>query len=153
MSCIYKTNSFVKKLDYSKVPKHAAQLEYALQKYISSKYNFSPKVNSIIYLSTYTEITMNKISGQTLADKFGDNSEDIPDWVWDEMRRIISLLYNEEGIEYIDITPYNFMIDSNDKIWIIDFGHAYYTDISKSMNWFLIEFIYEEVKSFNPDFA
>jgi len=127
MSCISKTNSFVKKLDYLKVPKQSAQLEYELQKYISLKYNFSPKVDSITWMSTYAEIVMEKIQGQTLADIFGDDPTDIPDWIWNKMRRIVTTLYNEDGIEYVDITPYNFMIDSNDKIWIIDFGHAYYT--------------------------
>ncbi len=146
-------NLFVKKLDYSKVSKQSAQLEFEIQQYISSKYNFTPQTCSITFMSTYTEINMQKIDGQTLANIFGDDPADIPDWVWDEMRRIVTLLYTEEGIEYIDITPYNFMLDAHDKIWIIDFGHAYYTDISKPINWFLTEFIYDEVKSFNPDFA
>ena len=159
MNCFLNTNPFIKKLDYSKVSKKAAHFEYELQNYISSKYNFSPKVDSITFMSTYSQIIMQRIKGQTLADKFSDNPVDIPNWVWNEMRRIISILYNEEGIEYIDITQYKFMIDENDKIWIIDFGHAYYTgsqsqaDTSKEINWFLAEFIYDEVKSFNPDFA
>jgi RIO-like serine/threonine protein kinase len=154
-------NLFVKKLPYSKVSKKAAQLEYELQNYISLKYNFSPKVDSLTFMSTYSEIIMQKIQGKTLADKYGHESTDIPNWVWNEMRRIVTTLYNDEGIEYIDITPYNFMIDENDKIWIIDFGHAYYTGCAESqsqtdtskINWFLAEFIYDEVKSFNPDFA
>ncbi len=143
-------NLFIKKLFCSK---QAAQLEYELQSYISSKYYFTPKTLSINWIDTHVEIVMEKIKAQTLFERFGDESTDIPDWVWFEMRRIVTLLYTEEGIEYIDITPYNFMIDVNDKIWIIDFGHAYYTDVSRPINWFLTEFIYEEVKNFNPDFA
>lgn len=143
-------NLFIKKLFCSK---QAAQLEYELQSYISSKYYFTPKTLSINWIDTHVEIVMEKIKAQTLFERFGDEPTDIPDWVWFEMRRIVTLLYTEEGIEYIDITPYNFMIDVNDKIWIIDFGHAYYTDVSRPINWFLTEFIYEEVKNFNPDFA
>lgn len=143
-------NLFIKKLFCSK---QAAQLEYELQSYISSKYYFTPKTLSINWIDTHVEIVMEKIKAQTLFERFGDETTDIPDWVWFEMRRIVTLLYTEEGIEYIDITPYNFMIDVNDKIWIIDFGHAYYTDVSRPINWFLTEFIYEEVKNFNPDFA
>ena len=44
------------------------------------------------------------------------------------------------------------MIDINDKLWIIDFGHAYYVNESKQMNWFLSEFIFDELNDFNPDF-
>lgn len=146
-------NLFLKKLDYSKVSKQAAQLEYEIQSYIASKYNFTPKTHGITLMSSYTEIAMEIVQGQTLADMFGDDPDNIPGWVWDEMRRIVTLLYTQEGIEYIDITPYNFMIDSNDKIWIIDFGHARYCDMSRPANWFLTDFIYEEVRSFNPDFA
>ena len=146
--------TYIKSLPYSKVPKAAAQLEYELQTYIGSKYEFTPKTNSITWLTNTVEISMDLVpNGSTLADRFSDDPQDIPQWVWDEMRRIIKILYYEEGIEYIDITPYNFMIDSNDKIWLIDYGHAYYTDQSKPINWFLCEFIYGEVKSFNPDFA
>ncbi len=146
-------NYFIKKLEYSKVPKQAAQLEYELQTYISNKYNLTPKTFGITWMSTYVEFSMERVQGQTLADRFGDDPSDIPEKVWKEIRRIITLLYTQEGIEYIDITPYNFMIDSDDKVWIIDFGHAYYCDSSKPINWFLEEFIYSEINSFNPDFA
>jgi len=144
---------WIKKIPCEKIPKASVQLEYDLQTYIGSKYNFTPKTNLITYYKDCVEISMDLIdNGCTLADHFSDDPENIPKWVWDEIRRIIRILYYEEGIEYIDITPYNFMIDSNNKIWIIDFGHAYYTDIAKPMNWFLSEFIYDELNSFNPDF-
>jgi hypothetical protein len=43
------------------------------------------------------------------------------------------------------------------KVWIIDFGHAYYSttplaDDKKAINWFLREVLDGE-KSWNPDFA
>jgi hypothetical protein len=44
------------------------------------------------------------------------------------------------------------MEDTEGKIWIIDFGHAYYTDPSKKVNWFLKEFLDGEF-GWNPDFA
>ena len=42
--------------------------------------------------------------------------------VFKQIQDIILYLYTA-GIEYPDITGYNF-IEYNDKIWIIDFGHA-----------------------------
>lgn len=145
---------YTKSLPYDKIPKASAQLEYELQTYIGTKYGFTPRTHKIVFLSNSTEISMDQIvEGQTLAERFSDNPKDIPQWVWNEIRRIIKILYFEEGIEYIDITSYNFMIDVNNKIWIIDFGHAYYTDVAKPINWFLCEFIYDETNEFNPDFA
>ena len=143
---------FIKKIPYNKTIKKSIQLEYELQNYISSTYNFTPKINKLSYLETESEITMEKINGKTLFEKYSDDPSDIPKWVWDEIRHILTILYEDEGIEYIDITPYNFMIDNNNKIWIIDFGHAFYTDSNKRINWFLSEFIYDQVNEFNPDF-
>jgi len=145
--------SWIKKISFDKIDKASVQLEFELQTYIGYKYDFTPKTNSITYFKDSVEILMDLVkNGRTLAEHFSDEPDNIPKWVWDEIRKIIRILYYQEGIEYIDITPYNFMIDSNNKIWIIDFGHAYYTDISKPMNWFLSEFIYDELNSFNPDF-
>jgi len=100
-------------------------------------------------LNSVCEITMEKIQGQTLADKYGDDHREIPPGIWKQIHKILSILYESEGIEYIDITPYNFM-ESDGKIFIIDFGDAYYR--GKEMNWFLKEFLDGDF-SWNPDFA
>ena len=63
-------------------------------------------------------VLMEKIDGMTLADMFGEEKEQIPKKIWKEIHLIIEKLYFT-GIQYIDITPYNFMIDSNHKIKII----------------------------------
>ena len=60
---------------------------------------------------------------------------------------IIEILYYTENIEYIDITPYNF-IEKNEKIYIIDFGHANYR---KAKNYFLREFL-DGLNKWNSDF-
>jgi len=63
-----------------------------------------------------------------LADLYSDDPQAVPEWVWDEIHRILAILYEREGIEYTDITSYNFMQEAvTDNIYIIDFGHAYYT--------------------------
>jgi hypothetical protein len=82
---------------------------------------------------------------------YGDDPADIPDWIWEQIRLIIQILYDEEGIEYVDITPYNFM-ESNRKIYILDFGDArYIPETDEPINWFLEEFL-EGTNSWNPDF-
>ncbi len=62
-----------------------------------------------------------------------------------------NMLLVREGIEYIDITPYNF-IELNNKIYLIDFGHARFRTKSKSINWFLKRFLFDMINEYNPDF-
>lgn len=91
---------------------------------------------------------MEDLNAECLADVYGENPENIPTWIWNEIRSIITILFNEEGIEYVDITPYNF-IEKDNRIYIIDFGDAKYTD--GQVNWFLSEFLDGE-NSWNPDY-
>ena len=123
----------------------SSPLEIELQQ-IASNYGFSPKVLSVNGLT----FEMEDLASPCLADKYGDKIDDIPQIIWDEIVRILVVLYEVEGIEYIDITPYNF-IECNGKVWIIDFGHAYYT--KKPMNWFLRDLLDTHEKGWNPDFA
>ena len=97
--------------------------EIKLQK-ISSSYGFTPKIISTWINDGVYYIEMEKIDTMCLADKYGETSDDIPKKYWYQIKSIINLLFYREGIEYIDITPYNF-IEKNDKIYLIDFGHAY----------------------------
>lgn len=117
-------------------------LEIKLQK-IASSHGFTPKVLS----QNGLEFEMEKIDAPCLADIYGEEVENLPNWIWEEIVRILTVLYRCEGIEYVDITPYNF-IEKNGKVWIIDFGHAYFT---KPQNSFL-EDILDGVRSWNPDF-
>jgi len=125
----------------------ASPLEIELQE-IASKYDFAPRIERI----DGNIVQMASIDGLCLADLYTDNPAKIPKWIWHEIYRILSILFEREGIEYIDITSYNFMLDKNDKLWIIDFGDAYYTCETKSVNWFLKEFLDGEF-TWNPDFA
>jgi RIO-like serine/threonine protein kinase len=128
----------------------SSELEIELQN-IASKYGFAPRILTI----NGNEVTMEKINGPCLADLYTDNPAMIPDWIWNEIRRILRILLEREGIEYIDITSYNFIQDNDtNKIWIIDFGHAQYTKVKEGnpINWFLQD-ILDGVKDWNPDFA
>jgi len=132
-----------------KRPKEKAELEIELQT-IASKYGFSPKILNTDFTNTECHITMSKL-GMCLADKYGDNPKNIPKEFWTQIQSIVRTLYEVEGIEYVDITPYNF-IEQNKLIYIIDFGDAYYTKGKESINWFLKEFL-KEPYGWNPDFA
>jgi RIO-like serine/threonine protein kinase len=96
------------------------------------------------------EVTMEHLDALCLADMYTDDPEKIPAEIWEKIRNIVRILYNDEGIEYIDITGYNF-IEKDNKIYIIDFGDAKYTKKTEKINWFLEEFL-NGYNGWNPDF-
>ena len=129
--------------------------EIEMQK-ISYKHGFSPKI--LNYKITYNDkddkytgnIVMENLDELCIADKYGEDPNKIPKIIWDQIRVIIKILYYNEGIEYIDITGYNF-IEKNNKVYIIDFGDAVYTKNNIEMNWFLSYFLGGH-NGWNPDF-
>lgn len=126
-------------------------LEAELQT-IAAEYGFAPKIHSI----DGSSVTMDAVDGLCLADLYTDDPKNITDAIWFEIKRILVILFEREGIEYVDITSYNFMEDKNGKIWIIDFGDAYYTPKKKGeepSNWFLRWVLDGYGKEWNPDFA
>jgi predicted Ser/Thr protein kinase len=136
---------------FTKVAKDSLEIE--LQD-IASKHGFAPRIDRVDGLL----MQMEEIKGSCLADIYTDDPKKVPEWIWAEIHRILSVLFECDGIEYIDITAYNFILEEgSDTIWIIDFGDAYYskvgqTDDKKPVNWFLREVLDGE-KSWNPDFA
>jgi len=65
-----------------------------------------------------------------------------------EIYNILYRLYHECDIEYVDVTPYNF-IEYNGKVWVIDFGDAK----AVKKNWYLQEvFENELILTWNPDY-
>jgi tRNA A-37 threonylcarbamoyl transferase component Bud32 len=80
-----------------------------------------PKI--ISYNKTKKELVMEKISGSNLSDFYGEDASNIPAYVFEKVREIIATL-TINNIMYIDITGYNFILDENYKLWIIDFEHA-----------------------------
>lgn len=140
---------FIKTILYSdEVCKDNIILETELQS-LASEFGFTPKIYNVIYEEDRARIVMDKIEDMCLADKYGENPEDIPEYIWDEIRNILKTLYEEGNIEYIDITSYNF-IETKGKVYIIDFEHAYYND-GEELDCFLQEFLGGENK-WNPDF-
>ena len=125
-----------------------ADLEIELQT-IASKYGFSPKILKVEDNGTTCKLIMEDVEAECLANMYGDDPEDLPSWIWDQIRIMVTTLYEHEGIEYKDITPYNF-IEKDHRIYMIDFGDAgYVTNAPK--DWFLDEFMNGE-NSWNPDY-
>ena len=118
---------------------------------IASNLGYAPKILKIFKGPVEWTILMEYLGDTcTLYDIYGDTPESIPTHLWDRMRTMVTTLYEEHEIEYVDITPYNF-IEVDGKLWMIDFRDAQYIDPDVEMNWFLSEFI-DGTNSWNPDF-
>ena len=133
---------FTKEITSSK-----SELEIELQT-IASKYGFCPRILKTEDDGKVVRVHMEDVEEEPLVVEYGEDPSDVPDWIWNEIRRMIQTLYDEEGIEYVDITPYNF-IEKNGRIYMIDFGDAKYTN--GEPDWFLAEFL-EGENSWNPDY-
>ena len=121
------------------------QHEYDVHKYVYNLKLEKVNVPKIISYDKQKEImVMHKINAMNLSDMFGEKSSDIDEYYFDEIRTIIKTL-SDNGIEYPDITGYNF-IEYDNKIWIIDFEHAHIHDN------FVDKFIQGRNK-WNPRFA
>ena len=145
-----KNKNFIKTIKYkNNTQEEDAKLEIELQN-IASSYEFSPKIYSTKFEKEKCIIEMENLEEMCLADKYGEKAEDIPEYFWDQIRVIIETLYTECNIEYIDITPYNF-IEKDDKVYIIDFGHAYYSGKDGRVDWFFNKFL-NGYNGWNPEF-
>ena len=146
------------------IPSALADLEVELQTVVYEGHGFCPKVLGVrgpTCADGSTEVRMERLHCLNLAELYetdADTPQDIPEAVWDEVRRMVRTVFEVEGIECIDITPYNFMQEGSrgerGRVWMIDFGHATYTEAEKGQppgNWFLREFV-EGANSWNPDF-
>jgi len=119
---------------------------------ISARHGFSPKVIDALSFPSDNKgiICMEDLNTECLADVYGEDPDDIPRWVWDQIRTMVTTLFEEEGIEYSDITPYNF-IEKDNRVYMIDFGHAKYVNENETISWFVQEFIDGE-NYWNPDY-
>jgi tRNA A-37 threonylcarbamoyl transferase component Bud32 len=112
------------------------QHEYDVHKYVYNLKLENVNVPKIISYDKEKEImVMHKINSLNLSDMFGEKASDIDQYYFDEIRTIIKTL-SDNGIEYPDITGYNF-IEHNKQIWIIDFEHAHIRDtfVNKFIQW------------------
>lgn len=125
--------------------------EYTMHKYIQSLGIVNiPKI--ISYDLHNKTLTMEKIPNDCVSNIYGENDSDISKELYIQIRTFIKRLYDND-IEYPDITGYNF-IEYQNQIWIIDFEHAKFRDITKNENNH-IEFIKKFISGhngWNPEF-
>jgi tRNA A-37 threonylcarbamoyl transferase component Bud32 len=86
---------------------------------VSAKLGLSP---AVLRTDNRTFIEMELIPDMALAYRYGEDVEELPDNIRNQVYDIVYTLY-QNGIQYVDITPYNF-VEEDGKVWIIDFGHA-----------------------------
>ena len=133
----------------------SSALEIELQM-IAARHGLAPHIISVFQERTQTVVRMQDVDAPCLADLYGENPQEIPLTIWKQIYRIVTLLFDHEGIEYVDLTPYNFLERPDGRIVCIDFSRAFYTTAGNEgppTNWFLAEFINEENGAFtwNPD--
>ncbi len=129
------------------IKEHGTELEVELQN-IASSYCFSPRISKVERNGEHVRIFMEDVEELSIGDTYGEDPLEAPVWIWNDIRTMIGTLYHHEGIEYVDINPYNF-IEKDGRIYMIDFGDAKYSN--GEIDWFLSEFLQGE-NSWNPDY-
>ena len=123
--------------------------EYVMHKHIYDLNILNvPRIISYDYHNKI--LTMEKLENMNISDFYGEKIDQVPIDIVNKIRVIIKRLL-DNGIEYPDITGYNF-IEKFELIWIIDFEHAKFVDCKKNDNYeFIINFI-NGLNSWNLEF-
>ena len=79
-------------------------------------FDCAPKLISV----SENEITMQKVEGEELNSAIADNKISVEDAA-NNVARILFLLHSKNVI-HGDVTPKNFILDNNSKLFVIDFG-------------------------------
>jgi predicted Ser/Thr protein kinase len=144
--------TFIKKeVEYNEYFIHA--WAYSLLKDLSKKEDTNIKIHIpkiISYDKKSKVLIMQHISGDNLSNIYGEEILEVPIKVINIIRKCL-YLFHLYLVEYIDITGYNFMLDKNENLWIIDFEHATTRLPTDIPNPFLQEFINGKL-SWNPEF-
>lgn len=104
----------------------------------------------IIGTDNETYIEMMNINRMCIADWYGETIENIPERVINKIYNIIVRLYLECDIAYLDVTPYNFIEETNGRVWIIDFGDA--RKVPEKDDWLQETFKQGRITRWNPEF-
>ncbi len=108
----------------------------------------APKV--LTYDQDTKTLTMQKITGDNLSNAYGEDIEEVPIKLIKIIRSLLNVL-NQYLVDYVDITGYNFMLDKDENLWIIDFEHAKCRERDDECDPFILEFINGKL-SWNPEF-
>jgi tRNA A-37 threonylcarbamoyl transferase component Bud32 len=146
-----KTNKSSKGKNYYFVKDNVSLTEYKMYKYVCDLNIVNiPKLYS--YDKENQIMITQRIPNETIAYNYGENPDDCPTELFNKIRETIHKLYYDAGIEYPDITGYNF-IEYQNKIWIIDFEHAKFIgpNNTKEKDPFVEKFIYG-LNGWNPKY-
>jgi len=126
--------------------------EWFIQNYLENLNNKNIPVPEIIEYNKESKImVMKKIGNNNLSHNYGENATDVPNELFEQVVTIVrNLVLN--NVEYPDLTGYNFVEDSNGKVFIIDFGHAKIKNTKDILNNIHIQNICNGDKKWNPDF-
>jgi len=113
-----KTTLTMYRKEFTHTPAKEIAREVRLQQ-VSANLGLSP---AVLKTDNKTFIEMELIGDMALAYKYGYDVDELPNTVRQQVYDLVYTLY-QHGIQYVDITPYNF-IEHDGKVWIIDFGHA-----------------------------
>jgi tRNA A-37 threonylcarbamoyl transferase component Bud32 len=104
---------------FTNTPAAAVVNEVTLHR-IGAEYGLSP---CILDTDNETFITMEDLQTMNIADFYGESIETMPETIRRDIWNILWTLYSCANIEYVDVTPYNF-IEKDGRVWVIDYGHA-----------------------------
>jgi len=129
--------------------KNVKNEEFEIHKIVSEQISniYTPKIHN--YDKLNETLIMEEINEMNISDMYGDDAKDVPSYIFDEIRKIIIEL-SENNIDYPDITGYNF-IEYKDKIYIIDFGDAKIIEDKNLASPFVKDFI-NGLNQWNPKF-
>ena len=132
------------------VKQNVSHKEYFMQKYV-----YQLGIVNVPEIIEYNEesktMVMKKIGTMNISDYYGGDATDIPNEIFDQVIKIVRTLVLH-NIEYPDLTGYNFIEDSDGKVWIIDFEHSSMMT-SSEVNNIHIQNICNGYKKWNPEFA
>lgn len=135
-------NTIVKEFPNRKSMKQEYELHWKAQHIVPC-----PKLYDAIYEHKKGYLIMERIHGNTIYELYGQDPYEVPNHVWAQIHSIVHQLFAND-IHYIDVTPFNFMIEeSTEKVYILDFGNAY----AHKVHWFLKECLDGE-HAWNSDF-
>ena len=135
---------------------HYIKKNVSLHEYEMHRYVYDLHIVNIPEIISYDKdnkiLTMVNINKLNISDMYGENPEDVDEYLFDEIRKIIKKLA-EYNVEYPDITGYNFIETKSPEgktlLWIIDFEHS---KLCKTItNKFVKKFI-GGLNKWNPDF-
>ena len=105
------------------VKRNVDHKEYFLNRYVANL--GSVRIPEVVEYFQETRIMVSKrVRGNNISDNHGEDVNHVPDEVFEKVATIIRELVLS-GVEYPDITGYNFIEElDTDDVWIVDFGHA-----------------------------